>query len=456
MDRNVIFISKATPEDDEFVLWLAPRLEAAGYKVFADILALQPGDRWRKEITHVLQNLAIKMLLCCNDTTLEKNGVQEEIGIATDLSKELDDDRFIIPLRTKKYKKLFGIGELQYINFEASWAHGLSELLDALSNQNVPRNLNGVYINPEWENYRTRLAIEVNQTPEILISNWLRVINLPEKIIYYQPDGALDHNALENACKSFEFPAEIKRRGFFSFATSKDIDSHFESAGKFSQKATYSLEDFLDNGCDVTKLKGYDAKNMFSSMMQQAWGRYCQNSGLIEYDFSGRMAFIAGENHVDIGKKITWKEPPSRRSAMLRNLLKTRNKVWNYGVMAIPAFWPYPHFKLKAGVVFGEKSDSNTGLIIGDVMKQHKLRRSVCSGWRNKQGHSRLMAFLTLLRDDSDIIKLNLSSIDYIEIDANPVCFESPVSTLLVDDMNDDEENDYSTLGLMSMEDVNE
>jgi MarR family transcriptional regulator, temperature-dependent positive regulator of motility len=28
MERDVLFISKATPEDDEFVLWLAPRLEA--------------------------------------------------------------------------------------------------------------------------------------------------------------------------------------------------------------------------------------------------------------------------------------------------------------------------------------------------------------------------------------------------------------------------------------------
>jgi hypothetical protein len=36
--RNLLFISKATPSDDEFALWLAPRLEAEGYVVFADIL----------------------------------------------------------------------------------------------------------------------------------------------------------------------------------------------------------------------------------------------------------------------------------------------------------------------------------------------------------------------------------------------------------------------------------
>ena len=43
--RNVLFISKATPGDDEFALWLAPRLEAEGYTVFADILSLDAGTR---------------------------------------------------------------------------------------------------------------------------------------------------------------------------------------------------------------------------------------------------------------------------------------------------------------------------------------------------------------------------------------------------------------------------
>lgn len=42
--RTKLFISKATPGDDQFALWIAPRLEAAGYEVFADILELDTGD----------------------------------------------------------------------------------------------------------------------------------------------------------------------------------------------------------------------------------------------------------------------------------------------------------------------------------------------------------------------------------------------------------------------------
>ena len=72
--RNVVFISKATPGDDEFVLWLAPKLEAAGYKVFADILTLDAGDRWRTIITNTLQNSCVKMLLCCRNSTLAAPG----------------------------------------------------------------------------------------------------------------------------------------------------------------------------------------------------------------------------------------------------------------------------------------------------------------------------------------------------------------------------------------------
>src|SRR5690242_19585018 len=93
--RDVVFISKATPGDNEFALWLAPRLEAAGYKVFCDILSLQPGDPWRKEITNALQERAVKMLLCCQDTTLQAAGVLEEIEIGADLTKSLKDPRFI-------------------------------------------------------------------------------------------------------------------------------------------------------------------------------------------------------------------------------------------------------------------------------------------------------------------------------------------------------------------------
>ena len=192
--RDVVFISKATPGDDEFVLWLAPRLEAAGYTVFADILCLDAGGRWRRQITSTLQDRAVKMLLCCQDSTLEREGVQEEISIASDLVKELKDPTFIIPLKLKRFKKLFGIADLQYIDFERSWAGGLASLLAVLEKQRVPRS-NSVGINHDWEAYRRRDSIAVLNEPEALTSNWLRIVEQPNHIRYFEPTGAIDHGA---------------------------------------------------------------------------------------------------------------------------------------------------------------------------------------------------------------------------------------------------------------------
>ena len=69
--RTKLLISKATPGDDQFALWIAPRLEAAGYEVFADILELDTGDPWRTKLTTTLQDEAAKMLLCCSNETLK-------------------------------------------------------------------------------------------------------------------------------------------------------------------------------------------------------------------------------------------------------------------------------------------------------------------------------------------------------------------------------------------------
>jgi hypothetical protein len=170
--RDVIFLSKATPLDNEFALWLAPRLESAGYTVFCDIVTLEPGDRWRKEITTTLQERAVKMLLVCKDDTLASAGVLEELEIASDLTKSLADPKFIIPLRLKAYKKVFGIGGLQYVNFEPGWAQGLDKLLDTLKRHKI-KPASTPLINPNWEIFRRRRAIPLRNEPERLTSNWL-------------------------------------------------------------------------------------------------------------------------------------------------------------------------------------------------------------------------------------------------------------------------------------------
>jgi hypothetical protein len=450
--RNVVFISKATHDDDEFALWLAPRLEAEGFTVFADIVTLQPGMRWRKEITNTLQERGIKMLLCCRNATLAREGVQEEIGIAADLVKELKDPKFIIPLRLEPYRKVFGIGELQHVDFVRGWAEGLAKLLDTLRRQKVPRDTSNILINPNWEIFRRRGAIPIKNKPERLTSNWLRIIEVPDVIRFAVPRGAVNRFALTEACKTARYPASARDQGFFAFGSLAEIDDMFSNVGRFEIAHEVELMAFTEKGADELDLGGRDASNIVIAMFRQAWNRFCQERGLLEYQYSKDVGFHVSQTQAKVGQKIPWGRQGDRRSSMLRNVAK--GQVWQFGVSSRPAFWPFPHFKLKSRVLFAPLESEEAGDPIDDVKQQHRLRRTICKGWRNKQWHGRIMAFIELLSGDSSFITLPLSPSASIVLDAAPLLFTSPVSTYLPNVMGDeDEEADSSTLGRPEPED---
>lgn len=131
---------------------------------------------------------------------------------------------------------------------------------------------------------------------------------------------------------------------------------------------------------------------------------------------------------------------------MLRNVAK--GHIWQFGVTALPAFWPFWHFKLKSRVLFAGDNGTPAGLEIEDAKKLHRLRRTICKGWRNKQWYGRMLAFLELISGESAYIRLRLSATADAVLEAAPILFSSPVSTDLPDALDaDEEETDISTLG---------
>ena len=339
--RKLVFVSKATPGDDDFVLWLAPRLEGAGYEVFADILNLEGGSRWRREVTERLQYDAVKMLLCCRDSSLAREGVQEEIGIATDLASELKDPKFIIPLRLERYKKLFGIGGLQWVDFTRGWAQGLEKLLETLRRQKIPQSSDR-QINANWEFYRRRNAISIKQEPERLTSNWLRIVSVPEAINYLEPSGAVDRFALEQTCKNSKFPIELHGTGIYSFGSESEVNQELIGVGRFKAVRQIECISFVKNGCGELVTARQEASNLVHSAFRQAWIQYCRTKKLTEYQYSNAIGFHISDQQAKIGQKVVWGRQGEKRSSMLRNA--ARGHVWNFGVNAIPAFWPFPAF----------------------------------------------------------------------------------------------------------------
>ncbi|KAF0180769.1 MAG: hypothetical protein FD160_1731 [Caulobacteraceae bacterium] len=444
--RDVVFISKATPGDDAFALWLAPRLEAAGYRVFADILSLDAGDRWRRKLTDTLQHQAVKMLLCCSDTSLKRDGVDEEISIANDVGKRIPDPNFIIPLRLEEFEKVFGIGGLQYIDFADGWAEGLSQLLDSLKKQSVPKGNPEHEISQEWERYQKRRQVALENAPEPLTSNWLRITYAPDTLYFLTPAGAISHQVMAQEASTFGFPLVQHNRGFLGFCDAAELTNHFIGTGRFEVANSISLETFLESGCADLSIDDRTAKNIVTNLIRRAWELYCKSRGLLRYEYASGPSFHVSDPLAKIGERIAWGKQGDRRSSMLRNIAK--NRVWEFGVSAIPNLYPFPHLRLKSRVLFSDVAGEKArGATIADVKVQHRLRRSVCSPWRNPTWLGRYMAFLELLSQDQADIKLPLGANAVLKIDSMPVTATSPVSTRLPSELDaETEEADESTL----------
>jgi hypothetical protein len=335
----------------------------------------------------------------------------------------------------------------------------LDKLLGTLKRQKVRCDAETAVINPNWEIYRRRGAIALKQEPERLTSNWLRIAEVPSAINYFEPTGVVDRDVLMDSCADATYPVNPMQLGYVSFQSDAEFNKSFELFGRFALKHSVPVSTFVKEGLPAAGIQKQDASNVVHAMLRGAWERYCRDRGLLEYRYSKAIGFHAGKQQAAIGQKIPWGRQGERRSSMLRNV--ARGHVWQFGVSAVPGFWPFPHFKLKSRVLFApaslgpdEKPIDNGSPAIDDPKRQHRLRRSVCKGWRNKQWHGRLRAYIEMLSGQEASITLQLAAEAFVRVEASAMLFSSPVSTVLPNSQSDeDEERDESTLGRPEPED---
>jgi hypothetical protein len=182
--RQTVFISHANPEDNAFTLWLGAKLTALGYEVFADVLRLRGGDDWERVLEAAIREKATKVLLAATPHGVQKQGVRNEITIATQTAKKIGDKQFIVPLRLAPFDAPLQIAQAQYIDFSQGWAHGLGELLALLEELRIPR-AGGTGHAGLWQGVQLKDARVVAATSERLVSNWLTVESLPARIFFY-------------------------------------------------------------------------------------------------------------------------------------------------------------------------------------------------------------------------------------------------------------------------------
>ena len=142
--RISIFISHATPDDNDFATWLAMRLKACGYSVWCDVFHLTKGGDFWKKIEKQIRECTCKFLPVMTRVSNSREGVMQEIAVAKSVGKSLNDNDFIIPLRIDP-NLAFGDFDPRLItcngvDFTTSWAEGFAELIKNLNELKCPKN----------------------------------------------------------------------------------------------------------------------------------------------------------------------------------------------------------------------------------------------------------------------------------------------------------------------------
>ena len=179
--RTKIFISHATPDDNNFTKWLSLKLIALGYEVWCDLFYLEKGTDFLNSIETEIRDNACKFLIVQTVISNKRDGVLKELAVATKVKKQLQDETFIIPLSIDKKLSYDDINielvRLNSIDFKTSWAKGLQDLIEALEKQNVPKNVP----DPNKSNLLYQQIIlqgkSVIEKDEIYDSNWFPIIS---------------------------------------------------------------------------------------------------------------------------------------------------------------------------------------------------------------------------------------------------------------------------------------
>lgn len=426
--RSVLFLSHATPDDNDFVLWLGARLTALGYEVWADILNLLGGQDWTAELETALKDRAAKMLLVATPTGLAKRGVVREIKIAQQVSAKIKDDAFIIPLRKERFELTFDTALAQHIDFVDNWGRGLVDLIETLESYAIPRKASGQPgAASTWQALIASGRAETEAKPEPLVSDALPITRIPERIGLYRiarPGPATAAGTLSALALPHCHVGDL----LVGFGAARDYAEQSSGALSFDIMNEIPTTEFEQQGFAAAGIAGIDARRHLVSLLRQHWNAYCQGLALRSFEFAGK-SLAWWPTLERVGEAMLPYPSPLGGTGRRQLVGSSYQLKWHYGVTAIPRLGAAASFTLVNRVIFTTDGQQP----ITDARRMHRLRRSRCKSWRNDRWRDLVLAFTHWLADGNPTINLPCGSRPPIEVAAQPRIFSSAMRLLVSD-----------------------
>ena len=418
MIRNAIFISHATPEDNEFSIWIASRLEMLGYNTWIDKEGLLGGERFWPTIQKAIES-SVKVLFIYSKNIVTKDGIlrqgiENEIEYAKSIASQHKLQDFLIPLHIddSPYNLAIGLPNINHVPFNNNWADGLKQLLKKLEKDAVPKNITNIESTfSEWYENEYISNCSIISKNELFYTSWWSVDNMPKQFYMYQFSNAAQAKAIRDLNK--EIPISLLSNVLSTFDSNlkcivKRDDEDIEVLPKHIY--TFSLTDIL-SGFESDKFPQYrDVENHFKRLLYCVVSNLFRCRGLWKYEMSNkRLAYFLPK--YDKVKKIEFTYPFSKRKKSKSILGKFESiGSWHYAISIQPILFPFVGFSLKSHILF----TSDGFKIIDDDKKQHSYRRKKGKRLFNEGWRDLSLAFIQQLKDQEGEVKIAVSLNDQI------------------------------------------
>ena len=430
--KDQIFISHATPEDNEFTIWLASRLEMLGYKVWIDKNELLGGERFWPTIQKAIDASKKVLLVYSVNITREgilKSGIEREFEYANSVANSKGYSDFVIPLHidNSNYHLAIGFPNLNQIPFNNNWAEGLKQLKKKLDKDGILYDEQIGSSLSEWyeNNYITDCQIESKK--EVYYSSWWTMKEIPQFFYMYQFSNLEQAKAVRENNKDIP----VAQRSNILSTFDGDLNCKVKHNDEIidippSYTHTFNLDDILF-GFESDRFPSHkDVENHFKDFLRYLLYTILWNKGMVKTELSGKKYVFYQPKYGHKFPYIEFAYPPA---TMTKNKRKTmggtykRNQgYWHYGISLLPILFPYIGVSVKSHLVFtqdGHKPEKSQ-------TKQHSYRRNKGKNFFNEEWRDLLLAFIFSLRNDNGNIELVVNKVgDKLVMNNRPEWFWS-------------------------------
>jgi hypothetical protein len=427
--RDMLFLSHANPEDNEFTLWLALQLANEGYPVWCDLTKLLGGERFWTNIEKAIRGRTIKFLYVLSTTSNEKVGPRQELQLAQSVERTEKLSDFILPLHIDALPFSDANILLQGIigiSFKAGWQIGLASLLRKLDEQKTLRKAG---FNPatvaDWWRSNCGPDQGIRDESEDYTSNWFQVSEPPRVYVHSLKRSGI---GLIEVPAGSSVPAYQDGISLFSFARATELEEHLQKSDiSIAQSDDFSFLDYIAQAPDDRARR--KRESCLCNLLRIAWEHSMALRGLPQHALANRAScshFVDGfaPNNTIRFQGVFGK--PAERAMIGFKTVRNGKRYWHFAFSCRVICRPMLACVVRAHVVFSD--DAKT--LWSSASRLHRARRSQCKNWWNPVWRDRILAAVSWLADTDGMIRLPVADGLCVEACSQPVRFRSPVSYL--------------------------